>query len=766
MQGMRECNKRTWRGRVTLASSALLIGLVGGCPNGVGDMPTLETISPASALPGERVVLQGQALLTPQDAAEAVAAFDAQDLNLPLTDLTDTAGTLIVPPLAAGTYALRVRYPDGTSTQSLDLTIRGVPPATMTPSQAGARLAANVTAGINDVVSAMQTATSQGEFPADVAVVTQEAAGAVAEFIAQIGDEIAALSPEELAYLEQALGSTDLFDDPATLRSKTLHRARPVATTHALLYSLDAGQFIAGNFSAFCKTSGYVFAVAPGLQKVASVLLKLGEALGIFAEVLTIAPCDLTSLVATPASLTLDAGAQHELVVVGTFEAEGAPGEVAAGITLDSLLAAWKPFAKANPKIVNADTVVREILQSLIGMLGGRVVDAIGILDARAVPCTNVRIDMELYNVPPDRLAESLLGSTLPPGVASALVSLLGLPDWTTAPSVESHKSSVVSVRSSDMNVIIAQSSGTATVRLQGVSFSKREVTGSEDVVEFLRSGLGELLGVVDVGSHGAQVSVTVRSGGGGGQDSDGDGTPDAEDGCPSDPSKTSPGDCGCGVPETLGCGEQPGLVARWTCDGNALDASGNGNHGTASGAVLAADRFGNPNAAYHFDGVDDGVHVPNSSSLNISGNHSISITAWIRAASIPPARGGIVWKWGPGGPEDDQYTLHLRDGGHPSFVLSDVWTTMVQAPAPVTLHAWTHVAGVYDSAAGQMRLYVNGTLADNRSLSYYNIQSTAEPVYIGRGCNLDDFFHGTIDDVRIYDRALSAGEVATLAGQ
>lgn len=257
---------------------------------------------------------------------------------------------------------------------------------------------------------------------------------------------------------------------------------------------------------------------------------------------------------------------------------------------------------------------------------------------------------------------------------------------------------------------------------------------------------------------------LSGRSGPGGHQDSDGDGVPDTEDDCPDDPNKTSPGDCGCGVPETFGCGEQPGLVARWICDGNARDASGNGNHGTASGAVLAADRFGNPNAAYQFDGVDDGVQVPNSSSLNISGNRSISITAWIRAASIPPVRGGIVWKWGPGGPEDDQYTLHLRDGGYPSFVLSDVWTTMVQAPAPVTLHAWTHVAGVYDSAAGQMRLYVNGTLADSRSLSYYNIRSTAEPVYIGRGCNLDDFFHGTIDDVRIYNRALSAGEVATLA--
>jgi hypothetical protein len=410
MMSIRERRQRVRGWRALVAASVLISGLVGGCfpppPLPPDDAPTLETLSPASALPGERVVLQGRLLLAPQDSQEAVAAFAPEELNVPLTDVTDTAAALIVPPLAAGDYALRLRYPDGTSTDSVNLTIRSVPPATMTPSQAASRLTTNVTAGIDEVAQAIQTATTQGEFPADVAMATQEAAAAVADYIALVGQEIAALGPNELAYLEQALGSTDLFDDPATLRSKTLHRARPTATTHALLYSLDAGQFIAGNFSAFCKTSGYVFAVTPGLQKVASVLLKLGEALGIFAEVLTIAPCDLTSLVATPSSLTLDAGAQHELIVVGTFEAEGAPGEVAAGIALDRLLAAWKPFAKANPNKVNADTVVREILQSLIGMLGGRVVDAIGILDARAVPRTNVRVDMELYNVPPARLGQ------------------------------------------------------------------------------------------------------------------------------------------------------------------------------------------------------------------------------------------------------------------------------------------------------------------------------------------------------------------------
>ena len=52
------------------------------------------------------------------------------------------------------------------------------------------------------------------------------------------------------------------------------------------------------------------------------------------------------------------------------------------------------------------------------------------------------------------------------------------------------------------------------------------------------------------------------------------------------------------------------GLLAYWPFDGNANDASGNGVHGTVSGAVLTEDRCGNENSAYGFDGVDD-LHEP-----------------------------------------------------------------------------------------------------------------------------------------------------------
>lgn len=78
-------------------------------------------------------------------------------------------------------------------------------------------------------------------------------------------------------------------------------------------------------------------------------------------------------------------------------------------------------------------------------------------------------------------------------------------------------------------------------------------------------------------------------------------------------------------IPESL----QSGLVAYYPFNGNTNDASGNGNHGTVAGAVPANDRFGNANSAYGFDGVNDLVSIPNSTSLNISDNHAMSVALW-----------------------------------------------------------------------------------------------------------------------------------------
>jgi hypothetical protein len=60
------------------------------------------------------------------------------------------------------------------------------------------------------------------------------------------------------------------------------------------------------------------------------------------------------------------------------------------------------------------------------------------------------------------------------------------------------------------------------------------------------------------------------------------------------------------------------GLVAQYLFDGNANDSSGNGHNSTVNGATLAADRFGNPNSAYNFDGADDYIRIAYSSDFQL----------------------------------------------------------------------------------------------------------------------------------------------------
>src|SRR5215469_6940919 len=71
------------------------------------------------------------------------------------------------------------------------------------------------------------------------------------------------------------------------------------------------------------------------------------------------------------------------------------------------------------------------------------------------------------------------------------------------------------------------------------------------------------------------------------------------------------------------------GLMAYYPFNGNANDASGNGNNPIFNNATLTADVYGNPNSAYHFNGVDNYMEIPNSASLNMG--NTISICAWVK---------------------------------------------------------------------------------------------------------------------------------------
>ena len=210
-----------------------------------------------------------------------------------------------------------------------------------------------------------------------------------------------------------------------------------------------------------------------------------------------------------------------------------------------------------------------------------------------------------------------------------------------------------------------------------------------------------------------------------------------------------------------------PGLVLYYPFDGNAKDVSGNGNDGQVNGATLTEDRFCNANRAYRFDGIDDSISF--DASKVPAGTSSRTISAWIKAESFPaeviPGIGSraTVIGWGA----DDWQKLSEMQivNGRLQFHCYDTWGRDLTSDAVLELDQWYHLVIAYE-AGGAVFLYVNGV--EDKS----GPGSIDTPVAVGRiGAYPDpqthgfdgSYFHGTIDDVSVYDRVLSAAEVRAL---
>jgi hypothetical protein len=202
------------------------------------------------------------------------------------------------------------------------------------------------------------------------------------------------------------------------------------------------------------------------------------------------------------------------------------------------------------------------------------------------------------------------------------------------------------------------------------------------------------------------------------------------------------------------------GPVAYYPFNGNANDESGHGGDGIVYGAMLTEDRFGNPEHAYLFDGENDWIKVDNNEYINVNGYNSLSVCAWVKCQDydVLSLYAGIVTKWGPGSQLDDQYILHFRSGIL-AWGLGEEEDFLHHDTADIT--DWMFLAGVYDVDAERLELYVDGELVESSDL-YYSIRDTDRYLEIGGHSN-HWYFTGAIDDVRIYDRALSEEEIAEL---
>ena len=206
----------------------------------------------------------------------------------------------------------------------------------------------------------------------------------------------------------------------------------------------------------------------------------------------------------------------------------------------------------------------------------------------------------------------------------------------------------------------------------------------------------------------------------------------------------------------------QNGLVAHFPFNGNAIDASSNGNNGTVNSATLAADRFGNPNNAYNFSG-NSNIVCP----VNNLQNNTYTFSIWVNLSSLPSGSSylnnyGII---SIGDNTVDQAIQYMYYASNYSFdaisyynttgVISDVYTI-----TPV-IGNWNHVVMVRNNT--QLKFYYNGALVSSVNTNGSNPgYGTTPALTIGsRQSNMP--FQGILDDIRIYNRELNQQEIDSL---
>jgi hypothetical protein len=210
--------------------------------------------------------------------------------------------------------------------------------------------------------------------------------------------------------------------------------------------------------------------------------------------------------------------------------------------------------------------------------------------------------------------------------------------------------------------------------------------------------------------------------------------------------------------------------VALFPFNANLADISGHINSGTAAGSPVGIsyvlDRASRPNSALQLDGAS-WVTVPDKSDLNFDSTKSFTIVAWVYFTGAGPHSGGLVCK-GPATGSAPGYQFRLNNNRLEALITSDDnFDFVMDTTDSLKPDVWNFVSMVVDQPQGIVFLGINNSRIVSKTGLHLNAaRGNTADLLIGKDRSATGFFIGALDDVGIYSRALSSGELLTVQSE
>ena len=211
------------------------------------------------------------------------------------------------------------------------------------------------------------------------------------------------------------------------------------------------------------------------------------------------------------------------------------------------------------------------------------------------------------------------------------------------------------------------------------------------------------------------------------------------------------------------------GLISWWPGEGNANDIMGNNNGFLQGGINFTAGEVGQ---AFNFDGVDDGISVPASSSLNVGAGQGMTLECWIAPTSVANQEPLMEWSGNGGSIHNGVHfwlSVTFAGVGGPGCIYANIVDSVgglhifASPTGIVQAGMLQHVALTYDKASGVGKIYYNGSLVSSGNLGSFT-PKTDTSFLLGRRMDFGDlYYQGVIDESAIFNRALSTAEVQAI---